>query len=184
MGDLRIGTSGWNYPTGRGSWNGVFYPAKGQRPKGFDELRYYAEHFNTVEVNSTFYGQPRADVSRTWVERTPSDFEFSVKLYQQFTHPRMFKDTLGRVLRVGAPTSDALTALAKPNASDLDEFRRGIHPLAEAGKLGALLIQFPPSFKSSEPEPHVGSLAVVDALELVGEMPMTLAMIRLTSDGV
>src|SRR5215204_4002389 len=62
--NLRIGTSGWNYPAGRGTWNGVFYPAaaKGRgagragKPK-FDELAYYAEHFDTVEVNTTFYGQ-------------------------------------------------------------------------------------------------------------------------------
>ena len=59
---------------------------------GFDELRFYAEHFDTVEVNSTFYGQPRADVARTWVERTPAGFEFSLKLYQKFTHPKMFRD--------------------------------------------------------------------------------------------
>ena len=50
-GRLLIGTSGWNYPSGKGTWNGVFYPRA--RPKGFDELRYYAEHFHTVEVNST-----------------------------------------------------------------------------------------------------------------------------------
>ena len=64
MPDLRIGTSGWNYPAGRGTWNGVFYPPARKRPKGFDELAFYAEHFNTVEVNSTFYGQPRTAVSR------------------------------------------------------------------------------------------------------------------------
>jgi uncharacterized protein YecE (DUF72 family) len=64
--NLRIGTSGWNYPTGRGTWNGVFYPLPRLRPKGFDELSCYAEHFDTVEVNSTFYGQPRADVCRRW----------------------------------------------------------------------------------------------------------------------
>ena len=60
---IRVGTSGWSYPGGRGTWNGVFYPPAGLRPRGFNELSYYAEHFNTVEVNSTFYGQPRAEVS-------------------------------------------------------------------------------------------------------------------------
>src|ERR1041384_6766434 len=55
--DLRIGTSGWSYPSGKGTWNGVFYPPARKRPKGFDELAFYAEHFNTVELNSTFYGQ-------------------------------------------------------------------------------------------------------------------------------
>ena len=90
--DLRIGSSGWSYPTGLGTWNGVFYPPTRGRAKGFDELAFYAAHFDTVEVNSTFYGQPRADVCRHWAERTPPGFEFSVKLYQKFTHPKMFGD--------------------------------------------------------------------------------------------
>ena len=146
--DVRIGTSGWNYPSGRGTWNGVFYPKK--RPKGFDELAYYAEHFNTVEVNSTFYGQPRAAVCRGWAERTPREFEFSVKLYQKFTHPRMFGDRVATGLPedVRADT-DAVSALAAFNQTDIDEFRRGVDPLADAGKLGALLAQFPPSFKDT-----------------------------------
>jgi uncharacterized protein YecE (DUF72 family) len=80
--DLRIGTSGWNYPTGRGTWNGVFYPPARRRSKTFDELAFYAEHFDTVEVNSTFYGQPRPEVSRSWAARTPAGFEFSCKLYR------------------------------------------------------------------------------------------------------
>jgi len=127
--DLRIGTSGWNYPSGKGTWNGVFYPPSRGRAKTFDELSFYAEHFNTVEVNSTFYGQPRPDVCRAWAERTPGDFEFSVKLYQKFTHPKMVE-------------------LEPATVYDLDEFKRGIDPIASAGKLGALLAQFPPSFKS------------------------------------
>ena len=150
MSNLRIGTSGWNYPTGEGTWNGVFYPPRRGRPKSFDELSYYAEHFDTVEVNSTFYGQPRADVTRRWVERTPAGFEFSVKLYQKFTHPRMFKERLERSLPPA--DDDVLSELARPNAADLDDFRRGIEPLAEAGRMGALLAQFPPSFKSGEAE--------------------------------
>ena len=152
MGDLRIGTSGWNYPTGRGTWNGVFYPPARGRSKAFDELTYYAEHFNTVEVNSTFYGQPRADVTRGWAERTPGDFEFSVKLYQKFTHPRMFEERVERSLRDIAPDAESVKAIAKPTGADLDEFRRGIEPLADSGKLGALLAQFPPSFKNGERE--------------------------------
>src|SRR5713101_5626262 len=147
--DLRIGTSGWNYPTGRGTWNGVFYPPVRGRAKGFDELSFYAEHFNTVEVNSTFYGQPRVEVCREWAARTPPAFEFSIKLYQKFTHPKMFKKSFGR----GVPAEDAddrlLDALTRPNQADLDEFRRGIEPLASAGKLGALLAQFPPSFSDA-----------------------------------
>jgi uncharacterized protein YecE (DUF72 family) len=150
MGDLRIGTSGWNYPTGRGTWNGVFYPKA--RPKGFDELAYYAEHFNTVEVNSTFYGQPRAAVSRGWATRTPRDFEFSLKLYQKFTHPRMYEERVAKSLPEGARAETAAVhELVRPTAADLDEFRQGVDPIASAGKLGALLAQFPPSFKDSAP---------------------------------
>jgi uncharacterized protein YecE (DUF72 family) len=153
--NLRIGTSGWNYPTGRGTWNGVFYPPPRKRPKGFDDLSFYAEHFDTVEVNSTFYGSPRAEVCRQWADRTPDGFEFSVKLYQKFTHPEMFKQTLSRRLSKAderltfedPPERDMLDALARPNQADLDEFRAGIEPLASKGKLGALLAQFPASFK-------------------------------------
>jgi uncharacterized protein YecE (DUF72 family) len=138
--NLRIGTSGWNYPSGNGTWAGIFYPPKRGRVKGFDELAYYAEHFDTVEINTTFYGQPRANVSQTWADRTPQDFEFSLKLYRKFTHPDV----------PGVPEmADAA----------IDEYRRGIEPLAAAGKIGALLAQFPPSFKQS-PQ----SQAYLDAL--------------------
>lgn len=147
---LRIGTSGWSYPSGKGTWNGLFYPAtrsKRTGTAGFDELRFYAEHFDTVEVNSTFYGQPRAEVTRSWVERTPADFEFSLKLYQKFTHPKMFKEAAVK----SAPGTGGmlLDLLAEVTRSDIDDFRRGIEPLASAGRMGALLAQFPPSFKDS-----------------------------------
>src|ERR1051325_2185582 len=107
--ELRIGTSGWNYPSGKGTWNGVFYPKK--RPRGFDELAFYAEHFTTVEVNSTFYGQPRAEVCRGWAARTPRGFEFAIKLYQQFTHPRMFSERVAKNLPPDADAG-AVAALA------------------------------------------------------------------------
>jgi len=149
-GDLRIGTAGWNYPSGRGTWNGVFYPPRRSRPRSFDELAFYAEHFDTVEINNTFYAQPRAAVSRGWTERTPAGFEFSVKLYQKFTHPGMFKKAMTRSLPADVEDDrDLLDALARPNQADLDEFRAGIEPIVAAGKMGALLAQFPPSFKDS-----------------------------------
>jgi uncharacterized protein YecE (DUF72 family) len=142
MGDIRVGTSGWNYPSGKGSWNGIFYPiAPGRRtPKagGFDELRFYAEHFDTVEINSTFYGVPAPATASGWAERTPPGFEFSLKLYQKFTHPDMFHKTTGQ---------DPWSLGQK----DVDAFRHAIDPLAAAGKLGALLAQFPASFRN-EPD--------------------------------
>lgn len=138
---LRVGTSGWNYPTGRGTWNGIFYPLPEDRQRGFDELAFYAERFNVVEVNSTFYGQPRASVSLGWARRTPPGFEFTVKLYQKFTHPGM--------------TSDA----GAVSQADVDAFKGGIDPLAAAGKLGPLLAQFPASFhRSPEATAYLGWL--------------------------
>ena len=149
---LRVGTSGWNYPSGPGKWNGIFYPGTRSKRAGtdqFDELRFYAEHFDTVEVNSTFYGQPRAEVTRGWVERTPAAFGFSLKLYQKFTHPKMFKETA--LKRAPGAAGSLLDLLAQVTQSDIDEFRAGIDPMASAGKLGALLAQFPASFKNTEP---------------------------------
>ena len=70
MTDLRIGTSGWNYPSGNGTWNGIFYPPTRRRPKNFDELAFYAAHFDTVEVNSTFYRPPSARTVRSWLGPT------------------------------------------------------------------------------------------------------------------
>jgi uncharacterized protein YecE (DUF72 family) len=130
-GEIRVGTSGWSYPTGRGMWNGVFYPAR--RPPRFDDLAYYATHFDTVEVNSTFYRMPEAPLTARWLERTPADFLFSVKLFQKFTHPDMY------LARAGVADWN----LSK---GDIDAFRTGVDPLARAGRLAALLLQFPPSF--------------------------------------
>lgn len=132
MNDVRVGTSGWSYPSGQGTWNGIFYPNK---RSGFDELQFYAEHFDTVEVNSSFYRVPTVETTRRWAERTPRHFEFSIKLYQKFTHPEMFLKSTGK-----DPSDLART--------DVDEFRRAIDPIASAGKLGALLAQFPASFKN------------------------------------
>lgn len=126
-GDIRIGTSGWHYPGGQGTWNGPFYPKP--RPRGFDELAHYATRFDTVEVNATFYRQPEPAMSRKWLERTPDAFLFAIKLFQKFTHP----DATGWDVHAG----------------DIDLFRAGLDPIATANRLGALLIQFPSSFHST-----------------------------------
>jgi uncharacterized protein YecE (DUF72 family) len=152
VGDVRVGTSGWNYPTGKGKWNGLFYPATRSRKDGtdrFDELAFYAEHFDTVEVNNTFYGQPRAEIARGWAARTPAGFDFSLKLYQKFTHPKMFREAA--LKRAPGSEGPLLDLLSQVTQSDIDEFRAGIEPLASAGKMGALLAQFPPSFKDAPP---------------------------------
>ncbi|HYT73331.1 MAG TPA: DUF72 domain-containing protein [Vicinamibacterales bacterium] len=136
-GRIRVGTSGWSYPTGKGTWNGIFYPKASERQK-LDDLTFYAEHFDTVEVNSSFYRVPTIDTTKAWARRTPKDFEFSLKLYQKFTHPEMFLEATGK-------------DPAEIDRTDVDEFRAAIEPLATAGKLGALLAQFPASFKN-EPD--------------------------------
>ena len=111
--EVRIGTSGWNYPpSGYGTWTGVFYPFKqnqavpGEQRK-FDELAYYAERFDTVEINNTFYRPPAPRTAQSWVTRTPEGFEFSLKLFRQFTHQR------------------------EVTRADVDTFRRGLEPLAD-----------------------------------------------------
>lgn len=144
MSEIRVGTSGWSYPSGKGTWNGIFYPvapggrARTRRTPKFDELAFYAEHFDTVEINSTFYGVPAPATAKAWAARTPPGFEFSLKLFQKFTHPEMFQNA------TGADPWDLGT-------KDVDEFRAAIDPLAAAGKLGALLAQFPASFRN-EPD--------------------------------
>lgn len=141
MGEIRVGTSGWSYPSGKGTWNGIFYPVAAARTRGrgrFDELAFYAEHFDTVEINSTFYRVPSVSTAKSWGRRTPPGFEFSLKLFQKFTHPEMFQEATG-----GDPWS--------LGQKDVDEFRAAIDPLASADKLGALLAQFPASFKN-EPD--------------------------------
>jgi uncharacterized protein YecE (DUF72 family) len=130
---VRVGTSGWSYPSGKGTWNGIFYPP-GKRGT-FDDLAFYAEHFDTVEVNSSFYRVPAVKTANDWVRRTPAGFEFSLKLFQKFTHPEMFHKATGK-------------DPADVDRKDVDEFRAAIDPIARAGKLGALLAQFPASFKN------------------------------------
>ena len=139
MSEVRIGTSGWNYPKGRGTWNGIFYPDQvGVKRRGakFDDLAFYAEHFDTVEINSTFYRVPAVAAARGWADRTPAGFEFSLKLFQKFTHPEMFHKA------TGADPTDL-------DQKDVDEFRMAMDPIASAGKLGALLAQFPASFRDT-----------------------------------
>ncbi len=127
--DFRIGTSGWSYPpSAEGTWKGVFYP-----PGKVDELSYYAQRFNTVEVNSTFYRPPAPGVVHNWAKKTPADFDFTIKMWQKFTHPEMFVQRTGKDSAI--------------RQADVDIFKQGLEPLVKAGKLGCLLVQFPPRFR-------------------------------------
>ncbi len=125
--ELFIGTSGWSYPKGEGSWRGHFYPSIGK----IDELEYYSQFFNTVEVNSSFYRPPNPGYVHNWINRTPDNFLFTIKLWQKFTHPKMYKEATGKEARI--------------SAEDVWIFTESLNPLVKANKLGALLAQFPPS---------------------------------------
>jgi uncharacterized protein YecE (DUF72 family) len=119
---IRVGTSGWSYA----DWEGVFYPD--EKPRGFDELAYLARFFDAVEVNSSFYRPPTARMGASWLRRTPPGFEFTYKLYQRFTHER----------------PPAWTP------ADVAEYKEGVEPVREAGRLGAVLVQFPWSFRADD----------------------------------
>lgn len=129
--EMYIGTSGWSYPKGEGTWNGYFYPkGKGK----INELEYYSQFFKTVEINSSFYRPPNQGHVYNWARKVPKDFLFTVKMWQKFTHPKMYKEATGE---------DAIIS-----QQDVDLFESSIEPLAKYDKLGALLAQFPPSFKN------------------------------------
>ena len=121
---IRFGPAGWSYA----DWAGLVYPKP--RPKGFDPLAYVAGYFDTVEVNATFYRPATEGVARTWLERVQHnpDFLFTAKLWKRFTHER----------------KQAWTA------DEVREARAAMDPLLEAGRLGALLLQFPWSFRRTE----------------------------------
>src|SRR5262245_43572491 len=107
---IRLGTCAWSYD----DWRGAFYPE--HLPAG-ERLPFYARHFPTVEVDSTFYHPPAPHVSAHWAEVTPDHFRFSPKLPREITHERKLRDC----------------------REPLDAFLAGIEPLGE--KLGAVLIQ-------------------------------------------
>jgi uncharacterized protein YecE (DUF72 family) len=118
---IRIGPAGWSYK----DWEGTVYPPHGSR---FDALAYLAGFFDTIEINSPFYRIPPSSHSRSWVRRVEfnRDFQFTTKIFRGFTHEK-----------------------ASPLAADFAAFRDYLDPLAEAGLLGAVLLQFPWSFKDS-----------------------------------
>jgi uncharacterized protein YecE (DUF72 family) len=121
---IRVGPAGWAYE----DWNGIVYPKP--RPRGFDPLTHLAAYFDTVEVNSTFYRPATADTARKWVARVAENdrFRFTAKAWQRFTHAR----------------DEALTR------ADVAAAREALDVIRDAGRLGAVLLQFPWSFKRDD----------------------------------
>ncbi len=120
---IRFGVAGWDYE----DWWGRVYPAS--RPRGFDPLAYLARYFDTIEINSTFYRPATAKSATSWAKRVGhnQNFQFTAKLWQRFTHQR------------DAAWSPDDVMLAQDS----------LKPLADAGRLGCVLVQFPWSFKRS-----------------------------------
>ncbi|MEA2163240.1 MAG: hypothetical protein QOK37_1367 [Thermoanaerobaculia bacterium] len=119
---IRVGPAGWSYP----DWEGIVYPP--HRSK-FDHLAYLASFFDTIEINSPFYRIPPPSHAKSWVRRVSANphFKFTTKIFRGFTH-------------------DA----EELRADDIKAFRDYLDPLAEADRLGAVLVQYPWSFRNSE----------------------------------
>ena len=122
VGAIRVGPAGWSYA----DWAGIVYPAR--KPPGFHEAAYLSEFFDTIEINTSFYQPLRAEHCRHWVNLVSANprFLFTAKLWQKFTHEG------------GA------------GAKDEGAVRAGFDVLRDAGKLGAVLLQFPFSFHRTE----------------------------------
>ena len=128
MGEFLLGCSGWNYGDApeKGGWIGVFYPDSDTK-----RLRYYSQFLNTAEMDSTFYERFYSNMTKGtfigMVRATPKDFQFSVKVPETITHIKRLDVKKGAI-------------------ADFEEFLDKISPLKTANKLGAVLIQLPPSF--------------------------------------
>lgn len=131
---IRVGPAGWSYT----DWEKVVYPPHGSK---FDHLAYLASFFDTIEINSPFYRIPPPTHAKSWVRRVSGNpgFRFTTKVFRGFTHE---------------------TAELAPD--DLKAFRNYLDPLMEADRLGAILLQFPWSFKNA-PESREKLAALFDA---------------------
>jgi uncharacterized protein YecE (DUF72 family) len=119
---VRAGPAGWSYA----DWKGYVYPQR--KTKGFHEVEYLAQFFDTIEINTSFYAPIRPEHAKLWIEKVAANarFLFTAKLWQRFTH-----DLTG-------------------TAADEKEVRAGFDVLRAAGKLSAVLLQFPFSFHKNE----------------------------------
>lgn len=147
MGDILIGTASW---TDKSLLASGWYPSGANSAK--ERLRYYASQFPLVEVDSTYYFPPSEKNSELWAERTPNDFTFNIKAFSLLTqHPTkpgaLYKD-LAEQVEVPEGKKMLYPDDLTPELTDevWDRFLGALAPLADAGKLGALLFQFPPWF--------------------------------------
>jgi len=134
MGSIRIGTAGWSYK----DWEGIVYPARLKREQ--HPAEYLARYYDVIEINTSFYGPIKPALAKLWCRKVAGvnpEFRFTAKLYKAFTHAP------GGVVQ---PTS---AATLSPTEKDERDVKEGLNVLADTGKLGALLMQFPISFKNT-----------------------------------
>jgi uncharacterized protein YecE (DUF72 family) len=140
-GRIRVGTCSWSDE----SFVKVYYPPGVRTAE--ERLRYYAERFDVVEANSTFYRLPEEPLVRPWAERTPDGFTMHVKAFGLMTRHPVRVEALPPDLRDAAPVDDR-GRISRPSRELRGEvFRRfaaALEPLRAAGKLGGILMQFPP----------------------------------------
>ena len=146
MDEIRVGTAGW---TDKTLIDSGWYPPEESNPE--KRLRYYATQFPLVEVDSAYYALPAEQTALAWAERTPAHFTFNIKAFSLFTqHPTPVK-ALPKDLREEAGKAGKDRVYLKDVDPKLAEeawgrFLSALAPLREAGKLGAILLQFPPWF--------------------------------------
>jgi uncharacterized protein YecE (DUF72 family) len=161
---IRVGPAGWSYP----DWAGHVYPSR--RSKGFHEASYLAEFFDTIEINTSFYQPLRPDHAAQWIDRVAANarFVFTAKLWQRFTH-------------------DTFSTTQVATADDERAVRAGFDPLRSAGKLGAVLLQFPFSFhRTPETTAYLAAILkrfadyplVVEVRHASWNTPATFALLR------
>src|SRR6478672_1614858 len=151
-GRIFVGTASWTDPTMTAA--GVFYPDGADSAE--ERLQYYASRFPVVEVDATYYALPARRTSELWVERTPPDFTFDIKAHALMTGQPTETKRLPKDLRTALPPEigEKARIYAKDLPDDLRDdvwawFADGLEPLAEAGQLGSILLQYPRWFFTS-----------------------------------
>ena len=149
MGEIRVGTASW---TDRTLLDSGWYPPEADTPD--KRLRFYARQFPLVEVDATYYALPAEQTAAAWVARTPREFTFNIKAFSLFTQHPTRVAALPKDLRESfAESGKERVYLKDVDPGIVDEawerFFAALEPLRDAGKLGAILLQFPPWFPIS-----------------------------------
>ena len=171
MGDVVVGTCSWTDKTMIERW----YPRGVNTAEA--RLRYYAARFDSVEVDSTFYGLPRPEVAENWVKRTPEGFTFHVKAYGLMTGHDVDERSLHPDLREHDYELTSRGRVRHPDDRMYEQafelFIEGIEPLRRGRKMGGVLMQYPAYFQASDREHERRNLETIErAVELLKPLPV------------